>query len=110
MARMAYLGLLLEPALPDLKHAAMSFKGLEVGLLVPLGRGVVAYACGEVSQRDELLMRLEQAPHQAFKVEPEVTSAVLPDPVIEVEAVDIGGNSLGGPHAVTHLAAPPHKP
>jgi hypothetical protein len=58
--------------------------------------GVVANACCEVAHGNEFLVRLQEAMDQAFEVEPKVASPLLPDAEVEVESIDVGGNSFCG--------------
>lgn len=64
----------------------------QVGLLVGLGRRVVAHQRGEVPHRDDRVAGA-QAAHQAGHVQPLVTVPVaVSETVVQVEAVDVGND------------------
>ncbi len=82
--------LLLEAAFDDFESRRMGEQRVQaVGLPLLAGR-VVAHPSSEVPDAVEVLTRLEQAGGKPFEVEPQVSASVLPQAVVQVEAVHVG--------------------
>jgi hypothetical protein len=71
----------------------MRFEGVKIGPLSREGRRIIEYMCREVPDRDDVVSRAQPL-YKQHQIEPQVASPILVvEPVVQVEAVDVGNDA-----------------